>query len=454
MTVLGTRTVSSVADVQDARAVASPDARAARATTDPRAGRATTDILKFGFLLGQLAVVLFVFRELRLEEPAFLRLAAIAFAGFAVHYWLPFAWKEPFWIALSLGGAFVLLDVVPAALVIGIGLAIFGIVASPLPYRARVGLVIGLAAVLMYGRATLGFGVPYQVWPVLGGIFAFRLIIYLYDARHFKSRASLRDFLSYFFVLPNYYFLLFPVVDFQTLRRSYFGRDIHLVAQQGVDWIVRGMIQLLLYRLVYHFKGPSNAPDEITTFGALLTSMVMTYLLYLRVSGQFHIIVGLMHLFGYDLPETHRRYLLARSLTDFWRRINIYWKDFMVKIVYFPVYFRLRRSGDTRAQVVATAAVFFTTWLLHSYQWFWLRGEFLFTWPDALFWAILGVLVIVNLLVEGRRKGQGRAAREPGLVRNAVQICGTFLLITTLWSLWNAPTVGDWLEVVTWWQVG
>ena len=127
--------------------------------------------------------------------------------------------------------------------------------------------------------------------------------------------------------------------------------------------------------------------------------MVLTYLLYLRVSGQFHIIVGLLHLFGYDLPETHRRYLLARSLTDFWRRINIYWKDFMVKLVYFPVYFRLRRSGrDAGAGRRHGRWCSSTTWLLHSYQWFWLRGEFLLTWPDTLFWAILGVLVTVNLL--------------------------------------------------------
>src|SRR5690606_3022662 len=131
--------------------------------------------------------------------------------------------------------------------------------------------------------------------------------------------------------------------------------------------------------------------------------MVMTYLLYLRVSGQFHIIVGLLHLFGYDLPETHRRYLLANSLTDFWRRINIYWKDFMVKMVYFPLYFRLRRRGDIRAQVIATSAVFVTTWLLHSYQWFWLRGEWLFTWPDTLFWGVLGALVIVNVVIEAKR---------------------------------------------------
>jgi len=42
------------------------------------------------------------------------------------------------------------------------------------------------------------------------------------------------------------------------------------------------------------------------------------------------------------------------------------------------VYFRLRKRGETQAQVVATAAVFLITWATHSYQWFWLRGDVLF----------------------------------------------------------------------------
>lgn len=182
--------------------------------------------------------------------------------------------------------------------------------------------------------------------------------------------------------------------------------------------------------------------------------MVTTYLLYLRVSGQFHIIVGLLHLFGYDLPETHRRYLLAHSLTDFWRRINIYWKDFMVKLVYFPLYFRLRRKGDVTAQVAATAAVFVVTWLLHSYQWFWLRGEWLFTWPDTLFWAILGALVIVNVVVESKQRRKARVSGWQGHARRGVQVAGTFTLITTLWFLWNASSLRVWLDVMTYWRIG
>ena len=64
---------------------------------------------------------------------------------------------------------------------------------------------------------------------------------------------------------------------------------------------------------------------------------------------------GMLHLFGYQLPETHHHYLLATSFTDYWRRINIYWKDFMVRIFFNPVVFRLKRWPQPAALAVATA---------------------------------------------------------------------------------------------------
>ena len=96
---------------------------------------------------------------------------------------------------------------------------------------------------------------------------------------------------------------------------------------------------------------------------AVIAKVIFCYLLYLRVSGQFHIIAGMLCLFGYDMPETNHRYLLAHSINDMWRRMNIYWKDFMVKIVYFPAYFKLRRGGALRAELLSTVLVVVTTYV-------------------------------------------------------------------------------------------
>ena len=203
-----------------------------------------------------------------------------------------------------------------------------------------------------------------------------RLIVYLRQEVR-SAPSGLKEFLAYFYLLPNYYFLLFPVVDFTTMRRSRYRRDIHEIAQQGIQWMVRGTVQLLLYRLVDSWRGDPS-PATVTSLPALVANLVLTFMLYLRVSGQFHIIVGMLHLFGYDLPETNRNYGLATSFLDLWRRISIYWKDFMVKVFYFPVFFRLRKRGERSAQLIATAVVFMRPGP-HSYQYFWLRGSFLLT---------------------------------------------------------------------------
>jgi D-alanyl-lipoteichoic acid acyltransferase DltB (MBOAT superfamily) len=227
-------------------------------------------------------------------------------------------------------------------------------------------------------------------------------------------------------------------------------RDIDSVAQQGILWIVRGTVQLLLYRVVVQLRG-NGSPAEVTTLPLLIENMILTYLLYLKVSGSFHIIVGLIRLFGYDLPETHRRWLLARSLTDFWRRINIYWKDFMVTMVYLPVYFRLRKGGDLRAQLVGTALVFVVTWLAHAWQYWWLSGRWLLTGPDTLFWGILGALVVTNVYWEVTRKRRRTPRSRLATVLGTV---GTLSLIVFLWTLWSSPTLKAWLELITYRSVG
>jgi hypothetical protein len=179
----------------------------------------------------------------------------------------------------------------------------------------------------------------------------------------------------------------------------------------------RGLIQLILYRYVYVFL--TGDAMELRSLGELVQFLVATFLLYLRVSGQFHLICGVLHLFGFRLPETHHLYFLASSFTDFWRRINIYWKDFMMKLVYYPSFFKLKRFGASVALIGATIVVFAGTWLLHSYQWFWLRGGFPLQPQDFMFWGILGGLVVVGALRELRRLTgtQARIRRTTLVVR-------------------------------------
>src|SRR5690606_6508697 len=99
------------------------------------------------------------------------------------------------------------------------------------------------------------------VWPVLGSMFMFRLCVYLYDLKHDKEPPNVARTLAYFFMLPNVCFPLFPVIDYKTFRRTYYNEDAHQIYQNGVVWMVRGIVQLIAYRVVYTHL--TLAPSEV-----------------------------------------------------------------------------------------------------------------------------------------------------------------------------------------------
>lgn len=425
---------------------------AARAAIGIAAGveRGTISPLKFCLVFGQLGLLMLVMRQFQIESAAFLRLALLAFAGFAIHAWLPLRWRLPFFVAISLSGIVLVMGAANASWLVAIGLVLIGICHVPIPIAARIALLLAVAAVLMLQRAGL-FPFPWSeaIWPILGAMFMFRLMVYLYDLRHERQPTSRTGSLAYFFMLPNACFPLFPVVDYKTFLRSHYDDDAYRIYQTGIDWMLRGVIQLILYRAVYYHL--TLAPHEVGTPADLSQYLVANFLLYLRVSGLFHLIVGMLYLFGFRLPETHNRYLLAASFTDFWRRINIYWKDYMQKLFYYPAVFRLRKLGTEKALMVATLYVFLMTWFLHAYQWFWLRGTVLFVAQDILFWTILGLLVVGNSLWEirhGRSRSLGKPVRSARTI--AIQIAktyATFWFICVLWSFWTTETLDAWFAL-------
>jgi len=435
---------------------------------DPRLERARPRLGGFLFLVFQLALVVGVLHGYRVgqyggAEMTFTYLCDAAFGLFAVHYWLPYRMKETFWVAASLVAAFIWLDWRVATCLVVAGCLFFAIIRSPLPYWTRVGMIVtGFAIASLCSlypnegndiiRMVSPVGVPKSTWMMFGSIFLLRMIVYLHDVRYLKTPPSFRAYLAYFFILPNYIFPLMPVVDYTTMRASYYRRNIQDIAQQGIHWIGRGLVQLVCYQVIYYLREAQTARG-IDSFGAVVSYMVLTFLLYLRVSGQFHLAIGMLHLFGYDLPETNRKYLLSASLTDWWRRVNIYWKDFMVKIVYFPVFFRFRKGGQLRAKLLATVAVFLVTWALHSYQYLWIRGEVLFNRVDITFWGIFGLLITVNVWWEHKQEASG-VRPVPSRLGTFVSTVGTMSLIIFLWSLWEAPTFSDWFELVAWWRKG
>lgn len=415
-----------------------PDAPAEVLNTDRR-----RSLGRFFLILLHVGLLILLIQQYQLESRAFLRVIKIALAGFAVHYFLPGRWKLPWFAALSLVATIVALGVPAGGLLIGAGVCLIGLCHVPLPYTAR--LVLVATAGLVLAVLHTQWPALKAIGPILGSMFAFRLMIYLYDLKHQAAPFGPARSLAYFFMLPNACFPLFPVVDYKTFCASDRSADVWPVYRRGMQWMFRGAVQLLLYKLVYQFA--IQDVIDVETAAQAARYMVATYLLYLKVSGQFHLIVGLLHLFGFNLPETHHLYFLASSFTDFWRRINIYWKDFIMKLFFYPSYFAIRRMGDLSSIALATLIAFFATWVLHSWQWFWIRGSFLVSWQDISFWSILAILVMVNALYEavaGRHRKLANPRVELSVrLKNGLATAATFSVICTLWTIWSCQSLGE-----------
>lgn len=407
--------------------------------------------LPFALTLVQLLLLLGAVHLFAIERGfGLVALAPVILLGFCVHAWLPRTWQPAAFLAISLIGFGVVLGPAPAAVVVGLGLGLVGIAHLPIPYAARVLLLLAAGASLTAMRADwIHAPLHPMVLPVLGSLFMFRLAIYVYDRNKGAPPAPLATRLSYFFLLPNVCFLLFPVVDYRAFCRGQGQGDPHENHQRGIQWMLRGLVHLLLYRFIYLYFAPDE--DEANGPFGVLRFVLSGYLLFLRISGHFHFSIGLLHLFGFRLPATNHHYLLASSFTDCWRRINVYWTDFMKKLVYFPVFMGVRRLGTARAMVVATGTVFLATWLLHAYQWFWLQGALPLA-ADGMFWGLAGVLAVVTALAEARGKWAPVLSRTQPSWKQALSLSlrtlGVLAVISLVWSLWCSPSPEDWLAVL------
>ena len=419
----------------------------------PLAVRFREQGLHFLVVTAQLALVLFSIRLFKLEDGfGFQRLLPLILGGFIVHAWLPMAYRLPFFVTLSFTAIIWLFGVGPGNWLIGIGLGLIGLCHLPIPKWARVGLIFLASAGLVALRAAwIQTSWSPVIITILGSMFMFRLALYLYDMDNEKKRASLWERLAYFFMLPNTVFPFFPIVDYIQFRRSYYDRDAIEIYQKGVLWMLRGAVHLILYRVVYYYFTP--AVEEVAGLGGVVLFIVSAYLLYLRVSGLFHLIVGILCLFGFNLPETHKQYFLASGFNDYWRRINIYWKDFMMKLFFYPLYMKTRHWGATTALVFSTLVVFVCTWVLHSYQWFWLQGDFPLTTVDGVYWMVLGVLVAVNSVWETKRVKKKRLTREGfdamAALKLTLKTVATFVFLALMWSFWSSESVGEWWTVMS-----
>ncbi|WP_020539506.1 hypothetical protein [Lewinella cohaerens] len=404
-----------------------------------------------GALLG-LCTFVYLFR---IEENLELfTILSLAIAGFLLHQLVPL--KVRLWIPLGafFGGIFLLFSPWQAGIISSLSLVLFLIVDWSISTRTKTILLLIMAMLLAACRLKwLPLLQDDIVLSVVGALFMFRSILYVHEERFLKQRPTLLLRLNYFFLLPNLIFLIFPVVDYKTFVQNYYTKPAYENYRKGVIWMMNGVLHFFLYRIIYYYLVPN--PIEIEGIFGWLQFLVASYALIVRLAGIFHFSVGVICLFGFDLPPPFRHYFFADSFSDLWRRINIYWRDFVMKVFYYPIYFKVKHLGTMKAIGISVLLTFVVNWFLHAYQWLWVQGTVLFTLQDISFWGVFGIAVAANSLYLARyrrKRVSNQSFSWPTAIKHVLRVMGIFSFMAFLWSWWTAPSPAQWWGFMQVWN--
>lgn len=286
------------------------------------------------------------------------------------------------------------------------------------------------------------------VVPFLLSIVMFRVLILLYDSQYAALSKNHWINLAYLFSFPNLSFLFSPILDYRTFVKSYCEIPSLRLFHQSMVFISLGVLQLVIYKVVYALV--YIPVSDVTDLPSLLLYLSVGYVTVLKLSGICTLFIGLIVAFGFNMPAPFGNFLLAHSFIDFWRKVNVYWRAFMMKIIYLPFFFAIRK----KTKYAFSISIFFTfiaSWLFHIYQRLGIAGSLSVSYNDFLFWLILGLLVTFTSKssdeVASHPQVEGKSI--PELFRESLGVIMVTFSMLFLWFLWKSDRLTDFFYVIS-----
>jgi len=415
---------------------------------------ATNRLRAFFWAMVQFALILFVVTRYHFEKSSgIIDYAPYVFLVFVIYSFIAIRFRPAFLFLSCIALVYLAFGLLAGTFFIFIGLGLIFICHLPIPFKYRAALILLIAIVLALFRTEFIY-LPWMTMTAMymAPLFMFRLIIYLYEIKNGLVPANKWQSISYFFMFPNVFFLFFPIVDYKTYINTHLNVAEKEIWQKGVRWMLRGLIHMMCYRFIcFNFL---IGPIEVVDLPTLMQYMVVNYALIIRLSGVFHFMIGLLCMFGFNLPQIFDNYFTATSFVDLWRRINIYWRNFVLKIFFYPIMFRYKKILKKNLLAFTMMTVFFITWLMHSYQLFWITGVVSVRSIDVIFWMVIGTCITTNsVIIEKRTLSENTIVKPRSDLRkfsvNILRMIGMYLFMSIMWSLWNSSSLEDWFFIVS-----
>jgi hypothetical protein len=381
------------------------------------------------------------------KNKGFDKVALVLTSAFLLYIFVPLKFRKLFLVLL----AFVV-ETYLFGIKISTGVLLFIIYFVGLTYipnkkvRLAVVIISVIGAMLITSKVIV---VPYaRIIIMFGALFLMLRYIYLlYEINYFRKPPVFIDRLCYLFLIPNACFPLFPALSPVEYLNVFYNKSSETTLKRGLHWVTVGIIHLLIYRIIYLYLSPS--PYDIDSFGMWLWFILSSYSLIFRLSGLFYLAMGFLQLFGFNMPNIFNHVYFASGFPDLWRRVNLYWRAFMTRVFYYPLVFKLKKINQKFVVWSVTLFMFACTWLLHSWQWYWIKGSYYFYPADMLFWFILGIIISYNAVKAfNRLNNVSGDKRNQNYFAEASKIIFMFFAMSLLWSLWTASSLTEFVYII------
>lgn len=199
------------------------------------------------------------------------------------------------------------------------------------------------------------------VLPIGISFYTFQSMSYTIDVYRGKAKAEKNpiNFGAYISLFPQ--LIAGPIVRFSDIATQLRERTINLERiRYGMLRFVCGLGKkvLLANQAGEIFQTIANYKvSQMTTVSAWLGILAFMFQIYFDFSGYSDMAIGLMAVFGFEIPENFKHPYEAKSITEFWRRWHISLGNWFKEYVYIPL-------GGSRKGNARTFLNIFIVWFL------------------------------------------------------------------------------------------
>ena len=220
---------------------------------------------------------------------------------------------------------------------------------------------VGLSVVINLTLLAVFKYVGKFVLPIGISFYTFQSMSYTIDVYRGKAKAEKNpiNFGTYISLFPQ--LIAGPIVRFSDIAIQLRERTINLESiRYGVLRFVCGLGKKVLlanqageiFQTIVNYK-----VSQMTTVSAWLGILAFMFQIYFDFSGYSDMAIGLMAVFGFEIPENFKYPYEAKSITEFWRRWHISLGNWFKEYVYIPL-------GGSRKGNARTFLNIFIVWFL------------------------------------------------------------------------------------------